>query len=286
MKTYSYLSLATAAVLLVSCWGGKPAKTEIPEDVEKVQTEKHIEVVVHRGANALAPENTMPSADSALAHGAEWIEVDVRSSKDGVMYNMHDPIFNRTTDGFGFVHNNTSDYIDKLDAGSWFSDEYKGLHVPTIRYMLENLKGRARVFFDVKNCNLPDLVALARETGFVGDSSFFWFGKEEMLREFLTIAPDLQVKVNAGDTVKMQYWIDLFAEVAAQNGREATMPKIVEVHADALTPEFQDYCSRYGIKTMVGAQGETLEDYRKTIEAGADMINLDKPELFEQLIAE
>lgn len=32
-----------------------------------------IEVVVHRGANFLAPENTVASADSALAHGATWI---------------------------------------------------------------------------------------------------------------------------------------------------------------------------------------------------------------------
>lgn len=275
---------AAFGLLAVGCVGGRQARTETPEDIVTLHSDKHIEVVVHRGANALAPENTMPSADSALAHGAEWIEVDVRSSKDGVMYNLHDPILNRTTDGFGFITNNTSDYIDKLDAGSWFSDEYKGLHVPTIRYMLQNLRGRARVFFDVKNCHLPDLVALVRETGFVGDSSFFWFGEEGMLREFLTIAPDLQVKVNAGDTVRMEYWINLFAEVAAQNGREATMPGIVEVHADALTPGFQDYCRRHGIRTMVGAQGETLDDYRKTIEAGADMINLDKPELFELLM--
>lgn len=54
-----------------------------------------IEVVVHRGANFLAPENTVASADSALAHGATWIEVDVRSSRDGVLYNMHDPTLDR-----------------------------------------------------------------------------------------------------------------------------------------------------------------------------------------------
>lgn len=246
--------------------------------------QKHIEVVVHRGANNLAPENTMPSADSALVHGAEWIEVDVRTTKDGVMYNLHDDELERTTTGTGLLSESVSSYIDSLDAGAWFSDEYTGLHVPTMRSMLEGLKGRAKVFFDVKNCYLPDLIALVHETGFDASNTFFWFGKEEMLKEFLTLAPELPVKVNAADTVRLQYWIDLFAEVAVANGREATLPEIVEVHADALTPEFQDFCRRHNIRTMVGAQGETLEDYRKTIELGADMINLDKPELFEQLL--
>ena len=45
------------------------------------------EIVVHRGANALAPENTLASADSALSYGATWVEVDVRTSKDGVLFN-------------------------------------------------------------------------------------------------------------------------------------------------------------------------------------------------------
>ena len=60
-----------------------------------------LEIVVHRGANALAPENTIASADSALAHGAKWIEVDVRPSKDQVLFNLHDETLDRTTDGKG-----------------------------------------------------------------------------------------------------------------------------------------------------------------------------------------
>ena len=56
-----------------------------------------IEIVVHRGANALAPENTIASADSALKYGAKWIEVDVRKSKDGELFNLHDETLDRTT---------------------------------------------------------------------------------------------------------------------------------------------------------------------------------------------
>ena len=64
---------------------------------------QNIEIVVHRGANALAPENTWASTDSALHYGATWIEVDVRKSKDGVLFNLHDATLDRTTNGKGLL---------------------------------------------------------------------------------------------------------------------------------------------------------------------------------------
>lgn len=272
MMSRRTLSILLVSIALTACTGKHKDTTSDITPAPDSLSRRPIEVVVHRGANALAPENTLPSADSALAHGATWIEVDVRTSKDGVMYNLHDETLGRTTNGTGRIGARTSSYIDGLDAGSWYdATRFKGLHVPTIRAMLEGLKGRANVFFDVKDCNLRELAGLVRETGFA-DKSFFWFGREEMLREFVTIAPEMQIKVNASDTVRLEYW------------QTICTPAIVEIHADRITPAFLDYCHRHDIKVMVGAQGESLDDYRTAISTGADMINLDKPELFEKLI--
>ena len=69
--------------------------------VTAVAAQNSIEIVVHRGANALAPENTIASTDSALKYGAKWIELDVRKSKDGVLFNLHDETLDRTTNGKG-----------------------------------------------------------------------------------------------------------------------------------------------------------------------------------------
>lgn len=239
-------------------------------DQEEQSTQYDIEVVVHRGANALAPENTVASADSALAHGAKWIEVDVRTSSDGVMYNLHDDILDRTTNGHGYIYNHSAAQIDSLDAGSWYDTKFIGLRVPTIESMLDALEGRAYIYFDVKDCNLNDLVKLVRDKGYT-DRSFFWFGKEDMLREFVALAPEMTVKVNAADTTRLQYW------------QTICQPAIVEINADQITADFQQYCHDRNIRIMVGAQGESLEDYQKAIETGADMINLDRPEIFEQL---
>lgn len=236
----------------------------------KAVEERQIEVLVHRGANALAPENTLQSADSALAHGATWIEVDVRTTADGVMYNLHDEELSRTTNGEGNITQLNSDYIETLDCGSWFGPEYAKLKVPTIAYMLEGLKGKANVFFDVKNCDIKALVELVRNSGFA-ENSFFWFGKEEMLKEFITFAPEMKIKVNANDVDRLKYWMTI------------CRPSIVETHVESITPDFLEFCHNNNIKVMVAAQGESIADYRKALECGADMINLDKPELFEKL---
>lgn len=102
-----------------------------------------IEVVVHRGANHLAPENTVASAYAALEHGATWIELDVRKSKDGVLYNLHDETLDRTTNGQGALADMNSDEVDKLDAGSWFGKNmpaHVSPHLGNARFALRKSK--------------------------------------------------------------------------------------------------------------------------------------------------
>ena len=115
-----------------------------------ITAQSQIEIVVHRGANALAPENTIASTDSALKYGAKWIELDVRKSKDGVLFNLHDETLDRTTNGKGKLAEMKAKDVRKLDAGSWFSPKFANTPLPSIAEMLDYLQGKAYVFFDVK----------------------------------------------------------------------------------------------------------------------------------------
>ena len=231
-----------------------------------------IEIVVHRGANALAPENTIASADSALQYQAEWIEVDVRKSKDGVLFNLHDESLDRTTNGKGLLADMLSEDVRKLDAGSWFSSQYSGTPVPTIAEMLDYLQGKAKVFFDVKRGTpIPALVNLVREKGYA-EKSFFWFGDEGMLREFISLAPEMKIKVNAGDIERLKYW------------QSICRPSYVEIAPEKITDEFRDYCHRHGIRVMAACQEDDTSQFQLVIEKKADLVNLDRPEVFVRLI--
>lgn len=233
---------------------------------------QNIGIVVHRGANALAPENTWPSAKAALDYGAGWIEVDVRRSSDSVLFNLHDETLDRTTDGHGLLAETLAADVEKLDAGSWFGPQFAGLRVPTIAEMLDSLQGRAQVFFDVKRGTpVPALVQLVRQKGFA-DKGFFWFADEQMLREFIRLAPDMKVKVNAKDIARLKYW------------QTVCRPSYVEIAPELITRKFRRYCHRHGILVMAACQEDDTSQFQLVIDRRADMVNLDRPEVFVQLL--
>ena len=95
------------------------------------------QLCAHRGDVAAAPENTIAAFESAIAKGVQQIEFDVDLSKDGELVVMHDSTVDRTTNGTGKVTELTFAEIRALDAGSWFSEEFKGARVPTLRETLE-----------------------------------------------------------------------------------------------------------------------------------------------------
>lgn len=96
-------------------------------------------VIGHRGAAALAPENTLASIRRAAADGAGMVEVDVKLTADGRPIVMHDDRLERTTDGIGAVASTTLDALGALDAGAWFAPEFTGATVPTLEELLETV---------------------------------------------------------------------------------------------------------------------------------------------------
>jgi glycerophosphoryl diester phosphodiesterase len=93
-------------------------------------------VIGHRGAAALAPENTLAGFRLAKTMGCTWIEFDVRLTADGGLVICHDDRLERTTDGRGRVLAQTLAAIHELDAGKWFAAEFAGEHMPTLEQTL------------------------------------------------------------------------------------------------------------------------------------------------------
>jgi glycerophosphoryl diester phosphodiesterase len=92
----------------------------------------HPWVIGHRGASAHAPENTLAAFRRAVELGASGIETDLRVTREGKFVLLHDTRVNRTTDGRGRIDQISFDSVRKLDAGSWFDEEYAGERVPTL----------------------------------------------------------------------------------------------------------------------------------------------------------
>ena len=91
-----------------------------------------IKIVCHRGANQYAPENTVASARLCIDWAMDYLEIDVSTSKDGVLYVFHGPELEKTTNGTGLIFDHTAAELDRLDAGRWFSPKFAGEHIPRL----------------------------------------------------------------------------------------------------------------------------------------------------------
>jgi glycerophosphoryl diester phosphodiesterase len=101
--------------------------------------------LAHRGASALAPENTIEAFRVAVEAGAGGLELDVHMTRDGHIVVIHDATVDRTTNGSGAISEMTLDELRRLDAGHTFSPDGgstrhyrgRGVRVPTLGEVLE-----------------------------------------------------------------------------------------------------------------------------------------------------
>lgn len=106
-----------------------------------------IRVIGHRGAAGVAPENTLPSFDHAVAVGTHAVELDLQCTADGHLVVLHDPTVDRTTDGCGRVEEMSLEDIRRLDAGYRFTPDRgssfpyrgRGVQIPTLDEVVERL---------------------------------------------------------------------------------------------------------------------------------------------------
>lgn len=90
-------------------------------------------IIGHRGASAYAPENTLAAFDKARTLGCRYLEFDVMLSQDGEPFVFHDESLKRTTNGQGDFGLVDAEYLQTLDAGHWFSANYRGEKIPHFR---------------------------------------------------------------------------------------------------------------------------------------------------------
>ncbi len=110
-------------------------------------------IIGHRGVAAYAPENTIEGIHTAADMAVEWVELDVKITKDQVPMIFHDDTLDRTTNGSGLVANLTFEEIRNFECGSWFSDSFAGIRIPTLEEALEAVIDRGLgLNLEIKPC--------------------------------------------------------------------------------------------------------------------------------------
>ncbi|RJT22324.1 glycerophosphodiester phosphodiesterase [Buttiauxella izardii] len=118
-------------------------------------------VAAHRGGGKLAPENTLAAIDVGARYGHTMIEFDAKLSKDGQIFLLHDDTLERTSNGWGIAGDLPWDKLLNVDAGSWFSTEFKGEPLP----LLSQVAARCKQHGMMVNIEIKPTTGTDSETG-------------------------------------------------------------------------------------------------------------------------
>ena len=111
-------------------------------------------IFAHRGASALAPENTLAAFLLAAEKGAPAIELDVQLTRDQTVIVFHDTRLDRTTNGSGLIKSLTYTEIKNLNASFLFPD-FPNEPIPTLDQVLEVIPEHILINIELKNLHAP-----------------------------------------------------------------------------------------------------------------------------------
>lgn len=132
----------------------------------------------HRGTRTDLDENTIAAFKKAIKFGANYIEFDVRRTKDGKFVILHDKFLNRTTTGSGLLKNYNYEIVSKIITRNNFSN------IPLLTDVLLELKGKTKFTIDLKEKGLKnDVLKLVEEESLLENSIF----SGRLLRDVKTI---------------------------------------------------------------------------------------------------
>lgn len=162
---------------------------------------KYPRLCAHRGFNTVAPENSMPAFGSAVALGAEEIEFDIWTTKDGVLVSSHDSTLERVSNGTGKIYEHTYSELLELDFGVKHCDKFAGLKICTFQEILQKFASRVIMNIHVKiwdehfdNPMIEEIVSLVRKYD-AQNHIYFMTTNDEIIKRVIEYAPDLRVCV-------------------------------------------------------------------------------------------
>ena len=110
-------------------------------------------VVSHRGDHEHAPENTLAAYANAIKAGADYVEIDLRTTADSQLVIMHDASVDRMTSGTGLVKDLTWDQLHLLKVKDKSHPEWGESDIPLFSQVLELCKGKIYIYLDFKNAD-------------------------------------------------------------------------------------------------------------------------------------
>ena len=240
--------------------------------VENLNLNRRIAVTAHRGSSLKAPENTMSALRQAEADGANYAEIDVQTTADGIVVLMHDADLMRVASLNRKIQDIRYEELREIDIGSWFAPDFSNERTATLEEAIAFARGRIRLNIELKY-NRPDPELANKVGAIVGRNAFAdacvissldYHELRKVKQSFPEIKAGLIVFRALGDLAQ-------------------TKADFLSIHAAQATPRLVKEAHHNGKEIHVW----TVNDLRTAlsmIEVGVDNIITDDPEFLQSLL--
>jgi glycerophosphoryl diester phosphodiesterase len=219
-------------------------------------------VAAHRGAHEGIPENTLPAYQKAIDLGCDFVEIDVRMTKDGKFVSVHNGKIDAYAPGkTGNVRDMTLEELRALDIGARVGEQWKGTKIPTFEEILDLCKGKIGIYLDLKDAPVPELAKIIKAKGMEKDVIWYVGGKN--LADLKSSCPECFEMPDPGPEKNL-------AKLIAD-----AKPRIIASVWEQFSKSFVDTCHASGAIVICDEDG--TECWKDMLAWGTDGIQTDHP---------
>lgn len=232
------------------------------------ETKYKLVVIAHRGNHIKVPENTLEAVKAAIKSKSDYVEIDLRTSKDGQLVIHHDATVDRMTNGSGNVKDFTLTELQQLNVGHKSRPAKRIYRIPTFADVLKVCKGKINIYLDFKDADVTETYRQIREAGMEKQVAVYVNGIQQY-EEWRNTAPGIPLITSAVEEVKNKDQLAFFLSQGT-----------IEVLDNINDKEMVATANDNGVAVWLDAQGdhEGPDEWKSALQKGIQGIQTDNPE--------
>jgi len=204
-------------------------------------------VICHRGDHVIYPENTLVAYAEAIKNGADYVEIDLRTTKDSALVSMHDGTVNRMTNAKRNVKDMTLAEIEQLQVKSRDSLDKTVYRVPTFEEILKLCKNKIYIYIDFKNASAAATYAMLKKHG-MEKQVLVYINAIQQFIDWRHVAPEMPLMFSMPNSVKdvegMKTFINQVKPDILDGGWKEYSKEMVQFANDQNIPVWPDIQSK------------------------------------------
>jgi len=225
-------------------------------------------VIAHRGVHIGIPENTISAYKQAIALGCDFIEIDIRRTKDGKFVSVHNSTIDAYVDSLsGKVSDFTLAELKQMNIGKRIDPIWENERIPTFEEILMLCKNKIGIYLDLKEPYVKELIEIIKN--YEMEESIVWYIPTSYIDAIKEVKNNCKKCLPMPDPGPIENVVSVVEEIN---------PSVIATDMGELSKEYMTAAQNYNVRVFVDEKNGDKKEWEKLLEFGVDGIQTDNPE--------